>query len=291
VKPAPFAYYRARSVDEAVALLSSLGEDAKVIAGGQSLVPMMNLRLARPTALVDILAIPGLSYIHQDAASLRIGALTTHRAIERQSGLADGFALLPTAACWVGHYPIRTRGTFGGSIAHADPSAEWCMLARLYDAELVVVGSRGRRLIAADDFFSGMFNTDLTPDELLVDVRLPRSFSRGALHEFARRYGDFAIVAAAVGLDVVDGRCSNVRIVLGGVASRAERTPEAEDLLNGADVDPAAFAEAAEVAASTVEPPGDIHGSSEYRRHLVRVLVRRALDEATREKAVDGARR
>src|SRR6516225_8659735 len=155
VKPAPFTYHRAHSVGEAVALLAELGDEAKILAGGLSLVPMMNFRLARPSALVDVTRIPGLSYLRADGAGLRIGALTTHRAIETSTDPAvlQNFGVLPRAARWIGHYPIRARGTFGGSIAHADPASEWCLLAVLLRAEITLAGPAGERRVGAGDFF------------------------------------------------------------------------------------------------------------------------------------------
>ena len=163
MKPASFAYHRAASVGEALELLAREGEDAKVIAGGQSLVPLMAFRLARPSALIDINRIAELRYVRRDGDALRIGALATHRDIETSAepGVLDGYSILPRAARFIGHYPIRTRGTFGGSIAHADPTSEWCMLARLLDAEIVVTGAEGSRTVTSSDFFRGVFTTAL----------------------------------------------------------------------------------------------------------------------------------
>src|SRR3712207_2017536 len=214
VKPAAFKYQRANTVEDAIEQLTQLGDDAKLLAGGQSLVPMMNFRLVRPSALVDITGISDLRYIQPHGAGLKIGALTPHRWVEAMEdpGLLKGFSVLKRAARWVGHYPIRTLGTFGGSIAHADPSAEWCMLATLLDAEIVAVGPEGERVIPASAFFHGFFTTALQPDEMVVEVRFPQLAPRAALHEFARRAGDFGIVAAAVAVDVRDGECRSARI-------------------------------------------------------------------------------
>jgi carbon-monoxide dehydrogenase medium subunit len=285
VKPAAYAYHRAYDVREAVELLGELGEDAKILAGGQSLVAMMNFRLARPSALVDVNRISGLSYLRRDGDRLRIGALTRHRAVEttRDPAVLGGYAVLPRAAHWVGHYPIRTRGTFGGSIAHADPTSEWCMLALLLDAEFVAEGPHGRRTIPAAGFFQGFLTTALSPDEMLVEVVFPRPAPRAALTEFAQRRGDFAIVAAAVALDLDDAdgtTCTGARIVLGGVDARPVRVPAAERVLAGAALTGDAFAAAADVAAREVSPPSDVHGSADYRRRLVRTLLTRALEEA-----------
>jgi carbon-monoxide dehydrogenase medium subunit len=289
VKPAAFEYIRVDTVDEAVARLGELGDDAKVIAGGQSLAPMMNFRLARPSALVDITRIPSLRYMYREGPALRIGALTTHHAVEtsRDPGVADGYDVLRRAARWVGHYPIRTRGTFGGSIAHADPSAEWPMLALLLDAEIVAVGPEGERTIPAAELFQGFMMTSLAPDELLTEVRFPAPAPHAAISEFARRHGDFAIVAAAVALEMDDGTqngspvCRSARVVLGGVADAPVRVAEAEEALAGATLDDGTLAAAGRAAADAIDPPSDLHGSGDYRRELAGVLIRRAVKEAT----------
>jgi aerobic carbon-monoxide dehydrogenase medium subunit len=282
VKPAAFKYQRANTVEDAIEQLTQLGDDAKLLAGGQSLVPMMNFRLVRPSALVDITGIPGLRYIEPHGEGLKIGALTPHRWVEvmEDPDLLEGFSVLKRAARWVGHYPIRTLGTFGGSIAHADPSAEWCMLAALLDAEIVAAGPEGERVIPASDFFHGFFMTALQPDEMIVEVRFPRPAPHAAVQEFARRAGDFGIVAAAVAVDLRDGECRSARVVLGGVADVPLRVPEAERVLEGVEVGREAFEEAGRAAAKAIDPPSDVHGSAEYRRDLSTVLIRRALMEA-----------
>src|SRR5579859_2831729 len=219
VKPAPFAYHRAHSVAEAVALLAGLGDEAKILAGGLSLVPMMNFRLARPAALVDVTRIDHLSYLRAGSDGLRIGALTTHREVEtcRDPAITRDFAVLPRAARWIGHYPIRTRGTFGGSIAHADPASEWCLLAMLLGARIVLDGPDGQRTVPAAEFLHGYYTTDAAPDEMITEVWFPRPAGRAALHEFAQRAGDFAIVAAAVLADIADGTLRSAGVVVGGV--------------------------------------------------------------------------
>ncbi len=283
MKPAAFEYRRATAVEDAVDQLTELGDEAKLLAGGQSLVPMMNFRLVRPSALVDVAGIPDLQYLEpHDGRGLKIGALTPHRWVEEMEDpeLLEGFSVLKRAARWVGHYPIRTLGTFGGSIAHGDPSAEWCLLAALLDAEVVAVGSGGERVIPASDFFHGFFMTALEPDEMIVEVRFPQPAPNAALQEFARRAGDYAIVAAAVTLDMEDGKCRSARVVLGGVADVPLRVAEAERVLEGADVGREAFEEAGREAAKVVDPPSDVQGTSEYRRDLSAVMVRRALEEA-----------
>ena len=286
MKPAAFKYQRANTVEEGIEQLTELGDDAKLLAGGQSLVAMMNFRLVRPSALVDITPIPDLQYLEPDGEGLKVGALTPHRWVEEMEDpdLLEDFSVLKEAARWVGHYPIRTLGTFGGSIAHADPSAEWCMLAVLLDAEIVAVGPEGERVIPASDFFQGFFMTALEPDEMVVEVRFPEPAPHASIQEFARRAGDFAIVSAAVALDVRDRECHSARVVLGGVSDVPLRIPEAERVLERADISREAFDEAGQEAAKAIDPPSDVHGDADYRRDLSAVLVCRALTEAT----VDG---
>lgn len=283
MKPAAFEFRRASTVEEAVGQLEELGDDAKLLAGGQSLVPMMNFRLVRPSALVDVTGIGGLQYVEGEGEGLRIGALTPHRWVELMEDpeVLEGFGVLKRAARWVGHYPIRTRGTFGGSIAHADPSAEWCMLAVLLDAEIVVLGPGGERVIPASEFFYGFFMTALEPTEMVVEVRFPEPAPHAAIQEFARRAGDFAIVAAAVSVDASEGKSRSASVVLGGVADVPLRVEEAEKVLEGAELGAEAFEEAGREAARAIDPASDIHGSAEYRRDLASVLVKRALAEAT----------
>ena len=283
VKPSSFEYYLAASVEEAIHLLDTLGESAKLIAGGQSLVPMMNFRLARPTALVDIGRISGLSYVTLGGEGLRIGALTPHQAIETTNDPAvlAGYSVLARAARWIGHLPIRTRGTFGGSLAHADPAAEWCILALLLDAEVVVIGPSGTRTIGAPDLFLGFLTTALAPNEMILEVRFPAPAPNSSFKEFARRQGDFAVVGAAVSVDHDGTACRSARVVVGGVESTPVRVPEAEAILIGAPLDPALLSEAAGAAGGALSPVSDVHGSSDYRRQLTKVLVRAALEEAT----------
>lgn len=279
MKPAPFAYHRARDLDGATRLLAELGDDAKVVAGGQSLVAMMNFRLARPRHLVDIGGLRELDRLHTDAAGgLRIGALTTHHTVERDPAgrLGADFAVLREAMRWIGHLPIRTRGTVGGSIAHADATAEWCLLALALDAEFVARGPRGERRIAAGDFFLGYYTTALDFDEILAEIVFPRPAPHAALAEFAERQGDFALVSAVVDLDVAGGTVRGGRVALGGVAAAVVRVPEAEAVLAGGG----SFAECASAAADAVEPPADASGSTHYRKQLVRTLVLRACEEA-----------
>jgi carbon-monoxide dehydrogenase medium subunit len=280
MKPAPFAYVRADSVPEATAALGRFGDEGKILAGGQSLLPLMNFRLARPEVLIDIGGLHELSGLRAGDGHVRVGALTRHLDLER-CGLAGPLGtLLRASAAHVGHLPIRTRGTFGGSVAHADPASEWCILTTLLDGSVTAVSASGERQIAAPDFFETVFTTALEPDELLTEVTLPLlgDTHRVAVAEFTRRAGDFAVVAAMVACSVRDGMLEEARVCLGGVADRPVRSPAAEAVLTGQPAGASAFTAAADAAAAAVSPPADIHGSAEYRRDLVRVLLRRALE-------------
>lgn len=286
MKPAAFEYHRARDVQSATRLLAELGEDAKVIAGGQSLVAMMNFRLARPHHLVDITGLAEAAYLHADTGgALHIGALTTHHAVETapQTRLGPGYAVLRDAMRWVGHLPIRTRGTVGGSIAHGDATAEWCLLAVALDATFVVRGPERERRIEARDFFHGYYTTALEPDELLVEVVFPGPAPHAALTEFAQRRGDFAIVSAVVDLDLAADRrtVGTARVALGGVSAQPVRVPAAEAALtSGTEADTALFTACGEAAAAAIDPPDDDLGSAHYRRGLTRTLVAHACQEA-----------
>jgi carbon-monoxide dehydrogenase medium subunit len=283
VKPAPFAYHRAASVAEAVGLLAELGDEAKILAGGLSLVPMMNFRLARPAALVDVSRIADLSYLTVDPADgLRVGALTTHRTVEmsRDPAVASGFGVLPRSARWIGHNPIRCRGTFGGSIAHADPASEWCLLAVLLGALIVLTGPQGSRTVAASEFFEGYYSTAAGPDEMITELRFPEPAPRAVLTEFAQRQGDFAVVAAAVSADIEDGVCRGGRVVLGGVGPLPVVVDTAA--LAGQPATDPTWQAMGEHAASQIDPPEDTHGDAGYRRRLTVTLVSRALAQASR---------
>lgn len=280
MKPPPFVYRKATSLSEAVEWLGELGEHAKVLAGGQSLVPMMNMRLAAPAALVDINDVPGLAGIRWLDGQLRLGALVRHRHLEVYPAPLPGFSVLPEAAKFVGHYGIRDRGSIGGSVAHADPTAEWCLMAVLFDAEIHVVGAGGRRIVHAEDFFQGLLATALHHDEVVVEIRLPRGAAYSAVDEFARRHGGVAVVSAAAAFDVIDGRLNDIRVALGGVDTRPVRARDAERMLEGAHPGPEVFAEAASVAAARINPASDVHAGAGYRRQLTQTLVRRVLNEA-----------
>lgn len=284
MKPAPFEYLRAEDRQHALSLLGEHGDEAKLLAGGQSLAAVMNLRLSRPERLIDIDRVAGLSAVTFEREVLRVGALTRHRHLEVYPGDLGNHELLRRAARYIGHYPVRTRGTVGGSIAHADPSAEWVLLAALLDAEVVAESVRGPRRIPAASFFEGYFTTALADDELVTEVRFPAPGAHSAITEYARRHGDFAIVAAAVSFDLdADGRCQDPRIALGGVASVPLRVPDAAAALAGRAPDATAITQAATAAAEAIDPARDGHGDASYRRHLTRTLVARALTAAVRD--------
>jgi carbon-monoxide dehydrogenase medium subunit len=282
MKPPRFDYHAPRSVDEAVALLARYGGDAKVLAGGQSLMPLLNFRLARPAALVDVNRIGELAYVREDDGTLAFGAMTRQRTIEFSPVVARRLPLLGEATRWVGHLPIRSRGTIGGSIAHADPSAEYPAVLTALGGEVVVQGPRGRRTLTPERLFETYLTTSLAPDELLVEVRLPASPAGAgyAFEEFARRHGDFAIIGIAA-LVVRDGdRCTAARLASAGAGPVPVRLRAAEAILERVGLGEAAIAAAAARAAELVDPDSDVHASAAYRRHLTRVLTGRALKRA-----------
>ena len=281
MKPPPFVYVAPTSLDEAVTALAEHGEDAKVLAGGQSLIPLLSLRLARPTALVDLNGVGELASIDVNGMTA-IGAMTRHRAVERSADIARQVPLLAAAIPFIGHSAIRTRGTIGGSLAHADPAAELPAVALALDATFEARSTRGTRTISAADFFVGYFTTALEPDEILTRVTFPDAApgTGVSVQEMARRHGDFAMVAAAA--SVAPG--GEARIVLINVSDRPVRAHEAEAAMKAG----AAIDEAAAIAARDLEPTADLHASAAYRRSVARVLVRRALTEAT-DRAKDGS--
>ncbi|HKF90556.1 MAG TPA: xanthine dehydrogenase family protein subunit M [Acidimicrobiia bacterium] len=270
--PAPFDYLRARSADEAIAALAEHGDDAKLLAGGMSLLPLMKLRLATPTVLVDVGRVRELSYVRDADDHLAVGALTRHRDLETSDVLAAHCAPLRTVASEVGDNQVRHRGTIGGSVSHGDPASDLPALLLALDATFVVQGPGGERTIAAADFFHGFLETALEPDELLTEIRVPKSLGAGfSYQKFQRRAQDWAIVGA---MAVRNGGTQVALVNMGGTPLRALAVEEA--LAGGASV-----AEAAEHAAEGTEPPGDINATPEYREHLARVLVRRALEAAS----------
>ncbi|HEY0023762.1 MAG TPA: xanthine dehydrogenase family protein subunit M [Longimicrobium sp.] len=284
MKPAPFEYHRPDSVEEALSLLAEHGYDAKLLAGGQSLVPAMNFRMAVPAVLIDLNRIAGLNGIAEVDGGLRIGAMVRQRAAERDPLVAARAALIAETLPFVAHAQIRNRGTMGGSIAHADPAAEIPAVMLALDARFRLCGPNGERLVMAGEFFTGLFGTALEPDEMLTEIELPAAGPRTgwAFDEVSRRHGDYALagIAATVQVDEA-GRCSSARIALLSVGEGPVLAAEAAAALVGQAPDKAAIRAAAEAASQRdVDPPGDIHASPEYRRQLVKVLVQRVLPRA-----------
>jgi len=283
MKPAPFVRHVPRTVDEAIAMLAEFGpQDGRVLAGGQSLVPIMAFRLARPAHLIDINGVAELARHSRDGNTLSIGAGVRHAAFHRPIVDAGMGRLLATVVRHIAHYPIRVRGTFCGSIAHADPASEWCLVAATLGATMVARSKRGQRIIAADDFFQGIMTTALAEDEILTAVRLPiiADQTRFGFVEFNRRAGDFAIVMALVTVRLADGVIAEARVGIGGAEARPRRIAEAEAALQGRPPTIATFRSAAEAAADAVDPIEDIQSDAEYRRDLVRTITRRALERA-----------
>jgi carbon-monoxide dehydrogenase medium subunit len=295
VKPAPFEYLAPATLEEALAALAQHGSEAKVLAGGQSLIPVMNFRLAQPAILVDLNRLPGLDFIRaKPEGGLAFGALTRQRRIERDPQVAERAPLLAEAIPFVAHPQIRNRGTFGGSLAHADPAAELPAIAWALDARLRLQKADGDRWVPARDFFTGLFSTALEPEEVLTEIELPPAPARTGwcFLEVARRLGDYAQVGVAARVTLAeDGSCREARLVYLSVGSGPHETPEAARLLAGSDLSPAAIEAAAEKAANDeMSPRGDVHATPEFKRHLARVLTRRALTKATeRARSAGGA--
>jgi aerobic carbon-monoxide dehydrogenase medium subunit len=283
MKAAPFRYHAPRTIDEAVTLLAEVAPlDGRVLAGGQSLVPIMAFRLTRPAHLVDINGVEALRRLAVDGERLCIGACVRHSAFHRP--VVDGplGQLLSTVVRHIAHHPIRTRGTFCGSVAHADPASEWCTVAAALDAEIVAQSVRGRRVIPAREFFAGIMTTALAEDELLTEVRLPllAPDTRFGFYEFNRRAGDFALAMALAVHRVENGRIAEPRLAVGGAEPHTRRIADAEQALVGRAPTAESFAEAAERAAAAVDPMEDAQTTAEYRRDLVRTVARRALERS-----------
>jgi aerobic carbon-monoxide dehydrogenase medium subunit len=283
MKPAAFRYHTPKTLDEAIAVLAEVApDDGRILAGGQSLVPIMAFRLAKPTHLVDINGIKELARVTVADGKLRIGACVRHAAFYQPVCEGPLGKLLATVVRSIAHHPIRTRGTFCGSVAHADPASEWCALVATLDGEMVAHSQRGQRVIAAKDYFAGVMTTTLREDELLTEVRLPLlpTDTRVGFQEFSRRAGDFALSMAVVTYRIAGGKIAEPRIGLGGAEPCPRRVVEAEAALSGKAPDAAAFDAAAVAAAAAIEPLEDFHTSADYRRDLVRAMTRRALDSA-----------
>src|SRR5437899_9825036 len=283
MKPAPFRYHAPKTIEEAVETLAEVAsEDGRVLAGGQSLVPIMAFRLARPAHLVDINGVEALRRLAVEGERLCIGACVRHAAFHHP--VADGplGRLLATVVRHIAHYPIRTRGTFGGSIAHADPAAEWCLVAAALGAEMVARSATGTRTIPAQNFFHGIMTTALSEDELLTEVRLPilPADARFGFYEFSRRAGDFALGMALVTFRVQNDVISEPRVAVGGIEPQPRRIAQAELALAGNPPSRQAFEAAAEAVAAAVDPLEDAMTNADYRRDLARTVTRRALERA-----------
>ena len=288
MKAAPFEYVRAASVGEACELLARHGDTAKVLAGGQSLVPMMAMRLVRPAWLVDINEIAALKFVAIEKDAVRTGACTRQCVVERDPALAVGVPLLAQALAWIGHVQTRNRGTVGGSLAHADPAAELPLVAQVLGARMVLRSGNGARTLEAAEFFAGPMATAARPDECLEEIHWPTWSERrmgSAFTEISIRHGDFAMVAAAaqIALDG-GGRCTRAALGLGGVGGTPLAFPKIAARLVGTKLEDGAVQNAAEAAAAASEPGSDLHATADYRRHLARVLAARAL-RAAHEKA------
>jgi len=284
LKSPPFDYLRAASIEEACELLSQHGDGAKILAGGQSLVPMMAFRLLRPSWLIDINEVPALKFVTVEADAARTGACARQCDIQRDEALAASVPLLRQALAFVGHVQTRNRGTAGGSLAHADPSAELPLVAQVLEARLVIRAKSGRRALPAASFFEGAMTTALRPDECLEEIQWPiwREHKTGsAFTEVSRRHGDFAMAAAAAQVAVDDdGHCTRATFGVGGAAPTPVAFPELARRLVGTRLDKAVLHEVAQEAAAALEPGDDTHASAGYRRHLAGVLVTRVLQSA-----------
>jgi len=289
----PYVDYEApETVAEAVGLLAEHQDEASVLAGGQSLIPLLALRLARPALLIDINGLGELSGVSAADGWIAIGAMTREYVAEESQLVADAVPLLAAALPLIGHEAIRSRGTIGGSLAHADPAAELPAVALALGAEFVVRGRSGERVIPAAEWFEGYLATSRRPDEILVEVRFPAAGpdTGAAFQEVARRHGDFAIVGLAASLSFTDGAISDTRLAFSGVADVPVRAADAEEFLAGERPSPEVFEEAARRATAGLDPPADLHGSAEYRKKIAATLVRRGLQAAADSARQDSAR-
>jgi aerobic carbon-monoxide dehydrogenase medium subunit len=280
MKPAPFEYFDPTTVPAALSLLARHGEEAKLLAGGQSLVPLMNMRLARPGHVIDLNRIVELAYIEEMEGGLRIGSMTRQDALEHSPTVAARCPLLPEALALIGHPAIRNRGTIGGSLAHADPAAELPAAILALDGRISVTSLRGTRRLPVTSFFVGALTTALAPDEVLTEIELPAlpPATGTCFLEVARRHGDFALVGAAVIVSACpDGSCGHVRLAFCGAGDTPVRVERAEALLAGRRPDPELLTEVEALVRETLEPGSDLHASADYRREVAGVLARRAL--------------
>lgn len=279
----------ADSIESAVAALGAAAGDGKIIAGGQSLVPMLNFRLLRPSVLVDINRIPDMNLIEDCGDFVRVGALTRHVSLEKSDIIAKHFPVLHEAMTYVAHLAIRNRGTIGGSLSHADPAAELPMMALLLNARLGIASGKGRRMVSPTDFLVGALTTDLGDDDLLTDIEFPKLLPKTGwgFEEVARRSGDFALASVAATIAMSGDIMSEVRVAMMGIGETAMRATEAEKILTRQKLTDRLLDDAVAAIRSAVEPNTDLHASADYRRHLVGVLARRALTSA-RDRARGG---
>jgi aerobic carbon-monoxide dehydrogenase medium subunit len=280
--PAAFEYHRPSSLDEALSLLSAHADDGKVLAGGQSLIPLMKLRFAAPEHLIDINRVPGLDTVEEADGRLRIGAMTRHATLAASDLLKARYPVMAQAAPMISDPLVRNLGTIGGSLAHADPAGDWGSVMLAMGATVVVRSSNGEREVPIDEFLQDTFTTSLEPDELVTEIRVPQpeAHSGGAYLKMERKVGDFATVAAAVHLRLSNGTIGKAGIALTAVGPKNVHATEAEDSLAGAEPTEVAFAEAGRLAAAAADPVGDVRGSADYKRHVVDVYVRRGLARA-----------
>jgi carbon-monoxide dehydrogenase medium subunit len=279
VKPAPFAYFAPSALDEALDILADRRREARVLAGGQSLIPLMNFRAVSPAALVDIGRIPGLDRIEAENGAIRVGCMVRQRAAEYAPLIGERLPLLREAIGWIGSLPVRSRGTICGSLAHADPAAELPMVMKVLDAEILARSATRSRTIAVEDFFRGAFVTTLAADEMIVALRVPamRPGAGFAFQEFAQRRGAPTIAAVAVMLERAGARCTKARIAAAGVGPVPIRLFAPEGIVERSGPSDEAIEAASELAAEMVDPISDLHASADFRRHLTQVLVKRAL--------------
>jgi carbon-monoxide dehydrogenase medium subunit len=280
--PASFDYIAAKNLDEALSLLAKHKDDAKILAGGHSLLPAMKLRLMQPKVLIDLGRIKDLSYVKEEGGQLRIGAMTTHFQVESSDLVRRACPLLTETATQLGDMQVRNKGTIGGSIAHSDPAADWPAAVLALDAELVATSAKGDRVIKATDFFVEMLTTALDPGEILREIRIPASKGKHAQAYVKVRHpaSGFAVVGVAVNLSLDGGKCQSAAIGITGVSSKAYRAPKVESTLNGSSLDAKTLVAASAHAADGVDINSDLYASSDYRKHLAAVYTRRALETA-----------
>ena len=282
MKPAPFVYFDPESIEEVLDLLHQHGDEATILAGGQSLGPLLNMRLSTPQIIVDINRVTDLQYYKSDDTGLKVGTLTRQSTLEDDNNIKEIQPLLAASIPYIGHRSIRNRGTVGGSVAHADPAAEWPAIMLALDGTVLIQNSTSSRTVDAGDFYISALTTDLKPGEMLVEIQIPSwsKTSGWSFVEFSRRHGDFAVLGVATQLTIENGQCTKSRIAIIGGGSIPIRTSKAESMLLGETISDELLKEVAEQASKEVDPASDMHASAEYRRHLTSVLVSTALRKA-----------